>query len=82
MCFLALKQAIVHLYQIFRTVPLLCTPEKVFVRAISNVFNNFRDNSILTSLQSGFVPDDSTVNQLTYLYIFFSQALYFGKEVR
>ena len=46
------------------------------------MFNNFRDTSILTSLQSGFVPDDSTVNQMTYLYNIFSQALYFGKEVR
>ena len=55
---------------------LLCTSEKVFERA------TFRDNSILTSLQSGFIPGDSTVNQLTYLYNAFSQALDIGKEVR
>ena len=62
---------------------LLCTSEKVFEQAIfKHVFNHFRDNSILTSLQSGFIPADSTVNQLTYLYNAFSQALDFGKEVR
>ena len=33
-----------------------------------HVFNFFRDNYILTSLQSGFVPGDSTVNQLVDLY--------------
>ena len=33
-------------------------------------------------MQSGFIPGDSTVNQLTFLYNTFSQALDFGKEVR
>ena len=45
-------------------------------------FNHSRDDSILTSLQSGFIPGDSTVNQFNYLYNAFSQALDFGKEVR
>ena len=40
------------------------------------------DNNILTSLQSGFMPGDSTVNQLTYLYNAICQALDQGKEVR
>ena len=67
----------------YRPVSLLCTSEKVFVRAIfKHVYNHFRDNNILTSLQSGFIPGDSTVNQLTFLYNTFSQALDFGKEVR
>ena len=44
-------------------------------------FNHLRDNSTLTSLQSGFIPGDSTVNQLTYFHNAFSQALDFGKEV-
>ena len=66
----------------FRPVSLLCTSVKVFERAIfKHVINHFRDNSILTSLQSGFIPGDSTVNQLTYLYNAFSKALDFGKEV-
>ena len=34
------------------------------------------------SLQSGFLPGDSTVNQLTFLYNTFCQALNSGKEVR
>ena len=37
---------------------------------------------LLSSLQSGFIPGDSTVNQLTYLYNTFCQALDVGKEVR
>ena len=37
---------------------------------------------MLSSLQSGFLPGDSTVNQLTYLYNTFSKALDCGKEVR
>ena len=37
---------------------------------------------MLSSLQSGFLPGDSTVNQLTYLYNTFSEALDCGKEVR
>ena len=46
------------------------------------IYNHFRDNNILTSFQSGFIPGDSTVNQLTYLYNTFCQALDSGKEVR
>ena len=66
-----------------RPVSLLCTPEKVFERAIfKHVLYHFRDNSILTSLQSGFILGDSTVIQLTCVYNAFSQALDFGKEVR
>ena len=40
------------------------------------------DNNILTSLQSGFISGDSTVNQLTYLCNIICQALDHGKEVR
>ena len=47
-----------------------------------HVFNFCRDNSILTALQSGFVPGDSTVNQLVDLYNTFCKALDEGKEVR
>ena len=42
----------------------------------------FRDNDIITSLQSGFVPADSTVNQLIDIYNTFCKALDEGKEVR
>ena len=47
-----------------------------------HLYNHLRDNNILSSLQSGFIPGDSTVNQLTYLYNVFCQALDEGKEVR
>ena len=67
----------------YRPVSLLCTSQKVFEQAIfKHVCNHFRDINILTSLQSDFIPGDSTVNQLTFLYNTFSHALDFGKEVR
>ena len=41
-----------------------------------------RDNNLLSSLQSGFIPGDSSVNQLTFLYNTFCKAIDSGKEVR
>ena len=46
------------------------------------LFNHLRDNNLLSSLQSGFIPGDSTINQLTFLFNIFCQALDSGKEVR
>ena len=46
------------------------------------MFNFFRDNKIITALQSGFVIVDSTVNQLVDIYNTFCKALDEGKEVR
>ena len=67
----------------YRPVSLLCTPEKSFERAVfKHFYNHLHNNNILTSLHSGFIPGDSTVNQLTYLYNTFCQALDSGKEVR
>ena len=37
---------------------------------------------MLSSFQSGFIPGDSTINQLTYLYHTFCEALDSGTEVR
>ena len=37
---------------------------------------------MLTSLQSDFIPDDSTVNQLANSYDIFTEALDGAKEVR
>ena len=45
------------------------------------LFNFFRDNGVITAFQSGFVPGDSTVNQLIDIYITFCKALDEGKEV-
>ena len=67
----------------YRPISLLCTPEKCFERVVfKHLYNHFHENQILTSLQSGFIPGDSTVNQLTFLYNTFSQSLDSGKEVR
>ena len=46
------------------------------------VFNFFRDNEVITTLQSGFIPGDSTLNQLVDVYNTFCKALDEGKEVR
>ena len=67
----------------YRPVSLLCNLEKSFERVVfKHFYNHLNANKILTSLQSGFIPGDSTVNQLTYLYNTFCQALDSGKEVR
>ena len=56
---------------------------KVFERLIfKHLFNHLQENSFLTSLQSGFMPGDSTVNQLTFLYNIICQALDAIREIR
>ena len=66
-----------------RPISLLNAEAKVFERLVFKyLFNHLRDNNLLSSLQSGFIPGDSTVNQLTFLYNTFCQALDSGKEVR
>ena len=66
-----------------RPISLLNSEDKVFERLIfEHFYNHLRDNNLFSSLQSGFIPDDSTVNQLTFLYNVFCQALDSGKEVR
>ena len=65
--------------------PVALTPclAKVMEKCVFKyVFNYFRDNDILSHLQSGFTPGDSTVNQLTYLYDFIAGAVDKGKEIR
>ena len=67
----------------YRPISLLCTPEKCFERVVfKHLYNHFHENQIFTSLQSGFIPGDSTVNQLTFLCNTFSQSLDSGKEIR
>ena len=46
------------------------------------VFNFLNDHHVITTLQSGFVPGDSTDYQLVDIYNTFCQALDEGKEVR
>lgn len=47
-----------------------------------HLFNFNRDHNILSALQLGFVPGDSTVNQLIDIYDTFCKSLDEGKEVR
>ena len=49
---------------------------KVLVKIVHKYpFNFFRDNNVITAFQSGFVPGDSTVNQLIDIYNTFCKAL-------
>ena len=67
----------------YRPISLLNTIGKVMEKIIhKHVFNFFRDHNVITTLQSGFLPGDSTINQLTDLYNTFCKALDDGKEVR
>ncbi|MCW4285900.1 MAG: reverse transcriptase domain-containing protein [Candidatus Thiodiazotropha taylori] len=67
----------------YRPISLLSCLEKVPERIIfKHLYNHLHDNSVLTPLQSGFIPGDSTTNQLTFLYNTFCQALDSGKEIR
>ena len=66
-----------------RSISLLNSGAKLFEKLVfKNLFNHLQDNNMLSSLQSGFIPGDSTVNQLTFLYHTFCEALDAGKEVR
>ena len=71
----------------YRLIPLLNPEAKLFEKLIpgpvfKSLFNHFRDKNLLSSLQSGFIPGDSKVNQLTYPYNIFCETLDGGKEVR
>jgi len=67
----------------YRPISLLNTTEKVFERILhKHIFNFLRANEFFAPTQSGFLPGDSTVNQLTYIYDTFCRALDNGLEVR
>ena len=67
----------------YHPISLLCAVGKVLEKVVHKyVFNFCRDNAIISSLQSGFVAEDSTVNQLVDIYNTFCKALDEGKEVR
>ena len=66
-----------------RPISLLSNIDKTLERLVFKyLYNHFRDNNIITPFQSAFTTGDSPVNQLTYLYNTFCQALDSGKEVR
>jgi hypothetical protein len=67
----------------YRPISLLSTISKSLEKIIhKHIFNFFVANNTITSLQSGFVPNDSTTNQLVSIYNTFCKALDDGKEVR
>ena len=47
-----------------------------------HLFNYVHDHKISSALQSGFIPGDSTVNQLDHIYNTFCRSLDEAKEVR
>ena len=53
----------------YRPISLLSCAGKVLERCVhSHVLNYLKVNNIITQSQSGFMPGDSTVNQLTSIY--------------
>ena len=67
----------------YRPISLLNTIGKVLEKIIHKYIYNFlKEHQVITTLQSGFIPGDSTVNQLVDIYNTFCQALDDGKEVR
>ncbi len=67
----------------YRPVSLLSCIAKLFERAIfKHVFNFLREHKLISIKQSGFIPGDSTVYQLTHLYHLFSQSLDQQKDIR
>jgi hypothetical protein len=67
----------------YRPISLLSNIEKVLERLVfKHVYNFFLENNFLSPFQSGFIPGDSPVNQLTFIYNYFCKALDEGKEIR
>ena len=65
----------------YRPISLLSNINKVLGRIVfKHLYIHFLENDILTPLQSSFIPGNSTVNQLLFLYNTFCKALDAGKE--
>ena len=53
----------------YRPISLLSTVGKTMERCVhKHLFNNISRNNLLTPFQSGFIPGDSTTNQLLHIY--------------
>ena len=67
----------------YRPISLLNSEDKRFgCLVFKHLYNHLQTYNLLSSLQSGFIPGDSTVDQLTYLYTTSCQALDSSKDVR
>ena len=66
----------------YRPISLLSAVGKVLEKVVhKHLFNYIRDHEILSALQSGIIPVDSTVNQLVAIYNAFCKSIGEGKEV-
>ena len=66
----------------YRPVSLLPCPSKIMERVVfKHLYNYIRDNNLISPHQSGFKPGDSTVNQLSFLYHTFCEALDNKKDI-
>ena len=67
----------------YRPISLLNAVGKVLEKVVhKHLFNYIRDHKVLSAQQSGFIPGNSTVNQLVDVYNTFCKSLDKGKEVR
>ena len=67
----------------YRPISLLSTVRKPMERCVhKHLFNYIGRNILLTPFQSGFIPGDSTTNQLLQIYHTFCEAVDNGKEFR
>jgi len=67
----------------YRPISLLNITAKVCEKVIfKHLFNYIKDNDLITRHQSGFMPGDSTVNQLVYMYNLFAKALNDKKDIQ
>ena len=82
MLHLSLKKTTLRKCQTIGQSLFLVLLERLLKKLFTNTLNFFHENQALTALQSGFVPGDSTVTQLTDLYNTFCHTLDEGKGVR
>ena len=67
----------------YRPISLLSCIGKTFQKCVfKHMYNFLLQHKIITSLQSGFTPGDSSVYQLIDLYNTFTKAIDDGKEIR
>ena len=67
----------------YRPISILPIVSKIFERIVfKHVYNYLHENNLISRHQSGFQPNESTINQLAYMYHEFSNALDKKKDVR